>query len=66
MRKAKFEKQLCISLSPDTHQRIKDLSDFQEVSQAEIVRQLIDGTLSQQDQSLSTQGGKEVNDVRRK
>ena len=59
MRIAKFEKQLCVSLSPDTYQAIREMSDAQRESMAEVVRQLIDDSLSQHNQLLSTSKKKE-------
>lgn len=59
MRKAKFKKQLCVSISSYIHQKIKDLSDLQEVSQAEIVRKLIDESFGQNEHKTSTSKKKE-------
>ena len=45
MRKARFQKQLTIALSPEHFELIKQITDAQEISLAEWVRDAVDAAL---------------------
>jgi len=46
MKKAKFQKSLSVSLPAAVYEKIKELSDVQEVSMGEIARKILAGSLS--------------------